>query len=53
MEVAMSRSPHAFCWIDGLCYWIKLSVLGCIISMSSRGFFTQEEAQSDFDRWYG
>lgn len=48
----MSLTPHAFCWIDGLCHWVKLSVFGCIIVMSSEGFVSEDEARADFARWF-
>jgi hypothetical protein len=48
----MSHTPHAFRWIDQLCYWIRLSPSGSILGHSSRGFFTLEEARADFFRWY-
>lgn len=47
----MRRPLFSLCWFDGLVYWLLLSANGGILSRSPRGFMSEDEAKSDFDRW--
>ena len=48
----MRHSPHAFRWIDDLCYWLRLSVSGEILEQSPQGFASEDEARAHFDWWH-
>ena len=45
----MCRSPHAFRWIDDLCYWLRLTASGTILEQSPRGFPTEDDARADLN----
>ena len=47
----MHRPLYSLCWFNGLVYWLLLSTSGWILSRSPRGFKSEAEAETDFDRW--
>ena len=44
--------PYVLRWMNGLCYWLRLSKDGrTIVRQSASGFFSEEQAKADFMWW--